>query len=76
MIIRVYDYRCEDGHLNEVFGKGQPLIECPTCSKPAHKQLSAPPCKLEGWSGSFPGRAMRWEREHEKAGRKKPDENE
>ena len=75
-MIRVFDYKCPDGHLTEVFGKGQSSVECPVCGAPAEKQLSAPPCKLEGWSGAFPGRAMRWEREHWKAGMKKSDDNE
>ena len=41
------------------------------CGANATKMVSAPQCVLEGHSGDFPGRHMKWVREHEAAGRKK-----
>lgn len=68
--MRIYDFRCPDGHEEEHLVTDHTVTThlC-TCGKTAERQLSAPPCILEGHSGSFPGRAMKWEREHEKAGR-------
>ena len=70
-MIRVYDYKCPAGHVHELFIQSDDIgtQPCPTCWQPAIRQLSAPPFVLEGHSGHFPGRAMKWEREHEKAGR-------
>lgn len=69
-MIRVYDFVCEDGHRTEHFIRQDNTDAVPChCGKPSHRAPSAPPCILDGASGHFPGRAMRWEREHEKAGR-------
>jgi len=70
-MIRVYDYGCANGHVQEVFAQAEDHSErpCEVCGEPAQRQLSAPAFILEGHSGHFPGRAMKWEAEHEKAGR-------
>ena len=40
------------------------------CGANATKMVSAPSFHLDGSTGDFPGRHMKWVREHEKAGRK------
>lgn len=63
------DFVCRNGHTHEEFlPMGQKESTCPVCGEVSLKALGAPAIKLEGWSGSFPGRAMKWEREHQKAG--------
>lgn len=61
-MIRVYDYKCPEGHVHELFSP-TPLgsIVCPTCGEVATRQLSAPPAQLEGTTGAFPGAYHRWE---------------
>lgn len=67
--MRVYDYVCPLGHRTEHFTRdAAPTAQC-ACGETSTRALSAPNFILEGHSGSFPGRAMKWEREHEKAGR-------
>lgn len=73
--MRIYDFKCPDGHVEEHLVKDHEITRhiC-SCGKVGERQLSAPPCKLEGWSGAFPSRAMKWERDHEQAA-KKSDHN-
>ena len=69
-MIRVFDYQCPEGHVTEMFVSAEAGDQpCPVCGQVAARKPAAPPCILEGHSGHFPGRAMKWEREHEKAGR-------
>lgn len=71
--MRVFDFECQNGHRHEHFvPNGQTEVPCDTCGLVARKVLSAPAFKLEGWSGSFPGAAMKWERDHELRAKKKP----
>jgi hypothetical protein len=65
--VRVFDYKCPIGHLFEKFTNGQDHVALCECGLLAEKQLSAPLFTLEGYSGSFPGAASKWERQHEKA---------
>lgn len=67
----MYDFKCPDGHVEEHLVKDHTITRhvC-SCGKVGERQLSAPPCVLEGYSGAFPGRAMKWERDHELAARK------
>lgn len=73
--MRIYDFKCEDGHVEEHIVKSSEIDRhmC-GCGKVGIRQLSAPPCILDGASGHFPGRAMKWEREHEQAA-KRSDHN-
>ena len=68
-MIKVFDYKCDNGHLFEKFVEGNPTIRC-SCGANATRVVSATKCVLDGSSGDFPGRHMKWVREHEKAGRK------
>ena len=68
---KIYDFRCENGHVfEEMVESGITTSRC-GCGANATKMASAPKCVLEGHSGDFPGRHMKWVREHEQAGRKK-----
>jgi hypothetical protein len=67
--VRVADYRCSKGHTFEMFHQSTvaPVWATCDCGQPAEKILSAPRFTLEGWSGAFPGAAMKWEQQHEKS---------
>jgi hypothetical protein len=68
---KIYDFRCENGHVFEkMVESGITTSRC-GCGSNATKMVSAPKCVLEGHSGDFPGRHMKWVREHEKAGKSK-----
>ena len=45
---------------------------CPECKENSRYRISSPLVKLEGWSGDFPSSASKWERWHEKEGKKEP----
>ena len=67
---KIFDFRCPEGHEFEKMVSGDyTTVRC-SCGELATKMLSAPAFHLDGASGDFPGRHMRWVREHEKAGRK------
>lgn len=65
MAKRFFDFRCEDSHVSEAFVDAEVrTISCKACSKDAERMVSSPAFKLEGWSGSFPGAAMKFDRIH------------
>lgn len=71
--MRVFDFECRNEHRAEHFvPTGQTEVKCDVCGEVARKCVSAPSFKLEGWSGSFPGAAMKWERDHINRAKKKP----
>lgn len=63
-MLKVREYECLNGHRNEQFVQdaGPQMIDCPVCSKPAVRVMSAPRAQLEGITGDFPGATMAWER--------------
>jgi putative FmdB family regulatory protein len=64
-MLRVFDFYCPKGHTSELFvSVDTDETKCPQCEKTAYRIISAPNVKLEGWSGSFPGAAMKWEKKH------------
>ena len=67
---KIYDFRCKCGHVFEKMVEGGVTTSRCGCGETATKMLSAPKCVLDGHSGDFPGRHMKWVREHERAGRK------
>lgn len=69
-MLKIFDFKCPDGHVTEKMVRGDVKVTRCDCGKDASRQLSAPAFHLEGASGDFPGRHMRWVKEHEKAGRK------
>lgn len=71
--MRVFDFMCQSNHVHEHFvPNGTDEVTCPECGQNARRLISTPAIKLEGWSGSFPGAAMKWERDHVKRAKKKP----
>jgi len=69
-MIKVYDFKCTNGHYFEEFVDVDTTTSRCGCGANATRVVSATPCVLEGASGDFPGRHMKWVREHEQAGRK------
>ena len=69
-MIKVYDFKCTNGHYFEEFVDADATTSRFGCGANATRVVSATPCVLEGASGDFPGRHMKWVREHEQAGRK------
>ena len=66
-MIKVRDYRCSNGHTSEHFTQEDTAsVQCPECGFIALKTICSPRFVLEGWSGSFPGAASKWEQRHEK----------
>lgn len=64
-MIRVFDFLCPEGHLQERFISVETeTVSCHVCGNQASRQLSTPQVKLEGVTGNFPGAAMKWERKH------------
>lgn len=72
-MIRVFDFRCADGHVHEHFvSLGTERLTCSTCGADAVKIMSAPRSKLEGFTGDFPTAGDAWVRSRES--RQKADE--
>lgn len=62
---KILDARCVDcGHVQEEFGYLDDTFRCGSCGGEAKRIISPIKCQLEGVSGSFPGAAMKWERDH------------
>lgn len=71
MAIRVFDFQCAAGHQNEMFVEADVIsMQCVTCGKIAHRMIAGPRAVLEGITGSFPGAAMKWEKNRESHMRK------
>ena len=65
---RIFDFRCSN--TNEVFERlveAYPhTVRC-ACGAPAKRLISPVKSHLEGISGSFPGAALKWAKDHERA---------
>ena len=62
---RIYEFVCVSGHNTEKLTDYETdEVRCSSCGVTANRTLSAPAVKLEGWSGSFPGAAMKFDRIH------------
>lgn len=71
MSVRVYDYRCPNGHVSEHFeDAGTDAVECPECDQLALRQIAAPRAKLDPFTGDFPSAADKWVRDRESHMRK------
>ena len=63
MALRMFDFRCEEEHLQERLVSDEvTTLSCELCGKDAHKQLSAPRIYLEPFSGTFVGASDKWVR--------------
>ena len=69
-MIKVFEFRCTNGHIFEEFVENGTTTSRCGCGANATKIVSATQCVLDGSTGDFPGRHMKWVREHEEAGRK------
>ena len=66
MNYRLFDFECVKGHRHELLvDKDVRIYECSTCGLPANRMVSAPRCKLEGFSGAFPTAADKWVNDRE-----------
>lgn len=65
MAKRIYEFLCKNSHISETYVESSVRnIKCNTCSEDAERIVSTPAIKLEGWSGSFPGAANKFDRIH------------
>ena len=67
---KIFDFMCSNGHIHEELVKSGTTVSRCKCGADSTKIPSATKCQLDGSSGDFPGRHMRWIREHEKAGQR------
>lgn len=68
---KLFDARCDKcGHVDEVFGELSDTFRCAQdgCDGVAGRIITPINFHLEGVSGSFPGAAMKWERDRTKRG--------
>ena len=68
MVLKVFEFKCEQGHIFEEFTAGDVTTSRCGCGSNAVKIVSATSNILEGASGDFPGRHMKWVKEHQQAG--------
>jgi lysyl-tRNA synthetase class I len=61
---RIFEFACENGHKTERLTSYEMVSFTCECGAQANRILSAPAVKLEGWSGSFPGAANKFDRIH------------
>jgi hypothetical protein len=60
-MIKVYDYKCKNGHVHERFDSETPdFVPCPVCGEQAWRLVCTPRFELEGVSGSFPTATDKW----------------
>lgn len=61
---RMFEFVCASGHrMDKLTDYESKTVPC-DCGETALRVLSTPAIKLEGWSGSFPGAANRFEKSH------------
>lgn len=71
MALRVFDFRCANGHVHEHFVQaGTERLTCPTCGADSVRLLPAVRAHLDAVSGHFPGATMSWEARREQHMRK------
>lgn len=62
---RLYEFQCREcKEISELYTEYTHTSTCPLCGSDADKIISAPRISLEGYSGSFPGAAIAWEKKH------------
>ena len=70
-MLKVRDMKCTDcNYISEEFlSSGVDTATCQKCGGTTKAIPSSPPFVLDGSTDGFPGRHMRWIKEHEQAGR-------
>lgn len=62
---KLFNFTCRDcKDYFEKYIEYTQLTDCPSCGGQADKVITAPSIKLEGYSGAFPGEAMKFDRKH------------
>ncbi len=69
-MLKVFDFKCTNGHIFEEFVDGSVTTSRCGCGANATKIASATSFVLDGSTGDFPGRHMKWIKEHEEAGKR------
>ena len=69
-MIKVFEFRCTNGHIFEEFVESNITTSRCGCGANATKIVSATQHILDGSTGDFPGKHIKWVREHEEAGRR------
>ena len=60
---RLFDFRCDSGHEQEMLVDYETTsVTCAMCGSAAHRQLSAPRINLEPYSGIYPSATSKWEK--------------
>lgn len=63
---KIFDVKCPDGHITEVFGYADDPFRCGECGSEAKRIISPVRCKLDALSGDFPDAARKWAKMHER----------
>jgi len=67
---QLFDARCSScDKVFEAFDRLDAVVGC-DCGGEAKRIISPVRCRLDGASGDFPGAAIKWTRDHERAARK------
>lgn len=67
-MLKLFDFRCPDGHVEEHLVNGEAdTVRC-TCGLEATRMITGTRTKLDPISGDFPGATIKWAREHERRG--------
>lgn len=61
---RMYEFACANGHKTDRFVDYEATTLVCECGEEAHRILSAPAFRLEGWSGSFPTAYSKFGKSH------------
>ena len=69
-MIKVFDFKCTNGHIFEEFVDSTVTTSRCGCGANAPRIASATSFILDGSTGDFPGRHIKWIKEHEEAGQK------
>ena len=63
MARRLFEFLCEEGHLQESLVSDEVTkLTCEVCGKDSNRIISAPRINLEPFSGNFIGATAKWER--------------
>jgi len=70
----LFDFQCPNSHTFEAnVPSSVRQAQCPDCSQIAERLISAPLFKLP-ITGDYPGAALKWAKQHEKAAKRKTDD--
>ncbi len=64
-MIRVFDFRCPEGHVVERFVDAGVHTAMCYCGATGRRVIAAPRAQLDATSGDFPGATMAWEKRRE-----------